>query len=196
MDIESKVPHGGFSKSTTSTTFTSLQKVSLAFNSGCHITTAMTAKSRDCGSKRWYQTVSYEIVTADYAAYGAIEDSVSSLWQWTLTRDIGAGLWQWTLIRDIGAGLWQWAVVATIQVKIVLGRVVVVCAALVRADGCIGSNRWQGTLSDLLCSLVRERSSKKRFTLKEHIRKKRLDLVVSMLFCRQTNRDWHQKQQH
>ena len=67
--------------------------------------------------------------------------------------------------------------VATIQVKIVLGRVVVVCAALVRADRCIGSNRWQGTLSDLLCSLVRERSSKKRFTLKEHKRKKRLDLL-------------------
>ena len=41
----------------------------------------MTAKSRDCGSKRWYQTVSYEIVTADYAADNAIEDSVSSLWQ-------------------------------------------------------------------------------------------------------------------
>ena len=67
--------------------------------------------------------------------------------------------------------------VVTIQVKIVLGRVVVVCAALVRADRCIGSNIWQSTLSDLLCFLVKERSSKKRFTLKEHKRKKRLDLV-------------------
>lgn len=99
-------------------------------------------------------------------------------------------LWKVTVVRDCasaycGCRLCQ----RNVLVRISFSRVVVVCAAPVRVDGMrwVESTSWYA--SYLLCSSMRQCSSKKHSTMKERKSKERLDWEVPMLYRRQLNSD-------